>query len=118
MSRPRWKLTVRHGPEVEHSSFEDLGEAVAAMRERALELRSEGPARPVNSLRRFEPRQQVQARLQLSGRGRLFHKPTAGVDLRGDGSFVPFAGGVTREELDPTDRDTPFDLVRETLEER
>jgi hypothetical protein len=119
MSRPRWRLTVRSGPDVEHSSFDDLDEAVAAMRGRALELRSEGPPpKPVNSLRRFEPRQQVQARLQLSGRGRLFHRPTAGVDLRGDGTFVPFAGGVTREELDPTDHDTPFDLVRETLEER
>ena len=116
MSRPAWKLTVRNGPEVEHSSFEELDAAVAAMRERALEIRSEGPAKPVNSLRRFEPRQQVLARLQLSGRGRLFNKPTAGVDVRGDGSFVPFAGGVAREELDPTDHDTPFDLVRETLE--
>jgi hypothetical protein len=38
------------------------------------------------------------------------------VDLRGDGTFVPFRGGVVREELDPSDHDTPFDLVRETLE--
>ena len=52
---------------------------------------------------------------QLSGRG-LFRKPTAGVDVRGDGTFVPFKGGVVREELDPTHHDTPFDLVRETLE--
>jgi hypothetical protein len=115
VSRPRWRLTVRLGPDVEHSSFEDLDEAVAALRGRALEIRSEGPARAVNSVQRFEPRQQVRARLQLSGRGRPFHKPTAGVDVRGDGSFVPFAGGVAREELDPTDHDTPFELVRETL---
>lgn len=117
MSRPRWKLTVRAGSDVDHAAFEDLDEAVAAMRERALEIRSEGPARPVRSIRQFEPGQQVNARLQLSGRGRLFHKPTAGVDVRGDGTFVPFAGGVTRAELDPTDHDTPFDLVRETLQQ-
>jgi hypothetical protein len=117
VARPKWKLTVRHGPEVEHASFDDLDEAVTAMRSRAMEIRSEGPAQPVNSLRRFEPRQQVNARLQLSGPGRLFHKKTAGIDLRGDGSFVPFSGGVTREELDPTDHETPFDLVRETLEQ-
>jgi len=43
-------------------------------------------------------------------------KTVAGVDVRGDGSFVPFSGGVTREELDPADHDTPFELVRETLE--
>jgi hypothetical protein len=108
---------VRSGADVEHASFEDLDEAVAAMRSKALEIRSEGAARPVRSLRRFEPNDLVNARLQLTGRGRLFHKPTAGVDVRGDGTFVPFAGGVSREELDPTDHDTPFDIVRETLEQ-
>ena len=85
------------------------------MRERALAIRAKGPARPVRSLRDFEPKDQVQARLQLSG-GRLFRKSVAGVDVRGDGTFVPFKGGVVREELDPTDHDTPFDVVRETLE--
>lgn len=111
----RWKLTVRHGSDVDHLQFDDLGEAVAAMRERALAIRSEGPLRRVQSLRDYEPGDQVQARLQLSGRG-LFRKPVAGVDVRGDGTFVPFRGGVVREELDPTHHDTPFDLVRETLE--
>jgi hypothetical protein len=107
----------RGGGEVEHAGFEDLDAAVAAMRAWAMEIRSEGPARPVNSLRRFEPDQQVNARLQLTGPGRLFRKPTAGVDVRGDGTFVPFAGGVAREELDPSDHDTPFDIVRETLQQ-
>ena len=107
----------RGGGEVEQEGFDELEEAVAAMRGKALEIRSEGRARPVRSLRRFEPGDQVNARLQLSGRGRPFHKPTAGVDVRGDGTFVPFAGGVRREELDPTDHDTPFDIVRETLEQ-
>ncbi|MFL5872430.1 MAG: hypothetical protein ACJ75T_03010 [Solirubrobacterales bacterium] len=111
----RWKLTVRLGSDVDHQSYDDLGEAVAAMRERALAIRSEGPVRPVQSLRDFEPSAQVHARLQLSSGGFL-RKSVAGVDVRGDGTFVPFKGGVTREELDPTDHDTPFDLVRETLE--
>ncbi len=112
---PRWKLTVRHGSDVDHASFEDLGEAVASLRERALAIRAEGPVDRVQSLRDFEPRDQVQARLQLSSGG-FFRKSTAGVDVRGDGTFVPFSGGVVREELDPTNHDTPFDLVRETLE--
>jgi hypothetical protein len=111
----RWKLTVRHGSDVDHAQFEDLSEAVAAMRQRALAIRSEGPVRRVQSLRDYEPGDQVHARLQLSG-GRLFRKSVAGVDVRGDGTFVPFKGGVVREELDPTDHDTPFELVRETLE--
>jgi hypothetical protein len=108
-------LTVRNGSEVEHSDFDDLAEAVAALRGRALEIRSEGPAKPVRSLRDFAPEDQVRARLQLSGRGFL-RKPVAGVDVRGDGTFVPFRGGVGRQELDPSDHETPFELVRETLE--
>ena len=107
---------MRHGSDVGHQSFDDLDEAVAAMRERALAIRSEGPVRRVQSLRDFEPGDQVHARLQLSSGGFL-RKSVAGVDVRGDGTFVPFRGGVGREELDPTDHDTPFDLVRETLEE-
>ena len=110
-----WKLTVRAGSEVSHETFEDLGEAVAEMRRRALEIRSQGPARPVSMLRDFGPGDQVQARLQISGRGWL-RKPVAGIDVRGDGTFMPFRGGVGREELDPSRHDTPFDLVRETLE--
>ncbi|HKF81728.1 MAG TPA: hypothetical protein VKB23_02050 [Solirubrobacterales bacterium] len=110
-----WKLTVRHGSDVDHASFANLDEAVAAMRGRALAIRAEGPVRPVQSLRDFGPGEQVHARLQLSGGG-LFKKSVAGIDVRGDGTFVPYKGGVTREELDPTHHDTPFDLVRETLE--
>jgi hypothetical protein len=115
MARPRWKLTVRSGSDVDHVGFDDLETAVAAMRERALAIRSQGPLKKISSLRDYEPGDQVRARLQLKERG-LFGKPAAGVDVRGDGSFVPFRGGVGREELDPSDRDTPFELVRETLE--
>jgi hypothetical protein len=85
------------------------------MRERALAIRAEGPARSVSTLRDFGPEAQVRARLQLSGRGWL-RKPVAGVDVRGDGTFMPFRGGVRREELDPSGHNSPFDLVRETLE--
>jgi hypothetical protein len=110
-----WKLTVRDGSDVEHLGFEELGEAVAVMRERALAIRAEGPVKAVSSLRDFAPEDQVRARLQLAGKG-LLRKPVAGVDVRGDGTFMPYRGRVRREELDPSGRDTPFDLVRETLE--
>lgn len=85
------------------------------MRERALGIRAEGPVKAVSSLRDFGPEAQVHARLQLAGKGWL-RKPVAGIDVRGDGTFMPYRGGVRREELDPTNHETPFDLVRETLE--
>jgi hypothetical protein len=84
------------------------------MRERALAIRAEGPVQGVSALRDFGPEQQVHARLQLSGGG-VFRKAVAGIDVRGDGTFMPYRGGVTREELDPTRHNSPFDLVRETL---
>jgi len=112
-----WKLTVRHGSDVEHVSFGDLDEAVAAMRERAMGIRAEGPVRPVAGFKDYEPRDQVHARLQLSTGG-LLGKRVAGVDVRGNGEFVPYRGGVRREELDPSGHETPFDAVRETLEAR
>jgi len=115
MAKSRWKLTIRDGPDVSHRGFDDLGEAVATMREQAMEIRAQGPLRSASMLRDFAPADQVRARLQISGRG-LLRKPVAGVDVRGDGTFLAFRGGVGREELDPTHHETPFDLVRETLE--
>ena len=85
------------------------------MRRRALEIRSQGPVKRVSALRDFAPSDQVHARLQLSSGG-LLHRSAAGVDVRGDGAFVPYRGAVRREELDPTEYDTPFDVVREALE--
>jgi len=106
---------VRRGSEVEHAQFEELDDAVVAMRERALEIRAEAAPKTASLLGTYGPEDQVQARLQLAGRG-LLRKPVAGVDVRGDGRFVPYRGGVGREELDPGEHETPFDLVRETLE--
>jgi hypothetical protein len=110
-----WKLTIRHGSDVEHASFEDLDEAVAGMRERALAIRAEGPVEAVAGFKDYEPRDQVHARLQLSTGG-LLRKRVAGVDVRGNGEFVPYRGGLRREELDPSGHETPFDAVRKTLE--
>ena len=112
-----WKLTVRNGPEVSREKFDDLDEAVAALRARALAIRSEAPPKTAALLRTFEPEDQVQARLQLTGRG-LLRKPVAGIDIRGDGVFVAFRGGVGRAEIEPDRDQTPFDAVRETLMQR
>ncbi|HVT00149.1 MAG TPA: hypothetical protein VHE08_06500, partial [Solirubrobacterales bacterium] len=98
MARPSWKLTVRNGAEVDREGFDDVPAAVARMRERALAIRAEGPPKSANLIRKFEPEDQVRARLELS-RGGFLRKQAAGVDVRGDGSFVPYRGGLRREEL-------------------
>jgi hypothetical protein len=110
-----WKLTVRNGSEVEHVSFDELDGAVAAMRERAMEIRAAGPVEGVSTLRDFAPGDRVRARLQLSGKG-LLRKAVAGIDVRGDGTFMPYRGSVRREELDASSDSTPFETVRKTLE--
>jgi len=46
-------LEVDHPPrlEVEHQGFDDLARPLAAMRERALAIRAEGPVKPASMLR-------------------------------------------------------------------
>jgi hypothetical protein len=92
-----WKLTVRNGPEVSHEKFADLDEAVAALRARALAIRSQASPKTAALLRTYKPEDQVQARLQLTGSG-LLRKPVAGIDVRGDGELVPFRGGGPRAD--------------------
>ncbi len=106
---------MRHGPDVARDSFDDLGEALAEMRRRADEVRSEGPLETVSSLRDFEPAQQVHARLEISTGG-LLRRRDAGVDVMGDGSLVPFSGGVRRRELELSDGQSPYEAVGTALE--
>ena len=87
------------------------------MRERALAIRSAGPVEKVAGFRDYDPADRVQARLQIAGRG-LVGKPVAGLDVRGDGEFVAYRGGMRREELEASAERTPFELVRDTLASR
>jgi hypothetical protein len=83
------------------------------LRAEAHAIQAEGPLPAASMLRDYEARDQVHARLQLAAKG--LGKPVAGVDVRGDGSLVAYRGALRRRELEPRGRDTPFDVVRETL---
>ena len=111
---PAWKLTIRHGSDVDREGFDDLDQALAAAERRVREIKAEGPLADVSMLRDFDPRAQVHARLEISGRG-LVRPPTAGIDVRGDGSVVPYSGGIRREELKPRRGGDAFDAVRDAL---
>src|SRR5438270_8240747 len=95
-----WKLTVRSGPRVQRSRYDELSEALEALQARAQQLARETDRNPVDlRYKRFEPIQQVVARLELAGPERLLPSVRAGVDVRGDGSVEAYRGRVRREVI-------------------
>lgn len=105
-----YKLKVRAGPRVERSRYDDLEVALQAMEQRAEELRRTAPRRAVDLKigRTFEPVQQVAARLELSGPGRL----RAGLDVRGDGSIESWTGRLRRQLIEPRRGESALDALR------
>jgi len=99
---------------VERARFDELAKALAALERRGEELQDDADARAVDLKvgRRFAPVQQVVARLELVGPGRL----RAGVDVRGDGSAEAWTGRVRRKLVEQLPRETPYDALRRALE--
>jgi hypothetical protein len=111
-----WKLTAREGPQVEHAQFDELGDALDALESRARDAAGSAPRREVNAkLRRFEPAQQVSARIELSGPERVLASVHAGVDVRGDGSVAPYLGRIRRRVLEQRGGETPYAALRRAL---
>lgn len=111
----RFRLTVRHGPRVDRESFDDLDTAVAAMKRQTQIIRQEGPLDGLSAIRDYQPGQRVHARLELSSGGRLLGGREAGMDLMGDGTLVPYVGGVRKRRLESGRDQSPFEAVREAL---
>lgn len=110
-----YKLTIRNGPKVTRKQHSSLEEALAAMREAAERIRAEGGLAEVRTLRTYEPEQRVKARIEVTSGGTLRRGRTAGVDVMGDGSVVPFAGGVFREQLEAPSGGGAYDAVAEAM---
>lgn len=109
-------LTVRNGPVVERERFDSLDEAVATLRDRCDAILAEGGLEGVSMIRDFSPEQLVKARLEIST-GRLMRRREAGVDVMGDGSLVPFAGGTFRKPIEGADEGDYADAVAGALRE-
>jgi hypothetical protein len=107
-------LKTRSGAKVERTRFDELAEALAALERRGEELQEGADTRTVDLKigRRFEPVQQVVARLELSGPRRL----RAGIDVRGDGSAEAWTGRVRRTLIEQLPRESPYDALRRALE--
>jgi hypothetical protein len=109
-----YSLKTRSGAKVERARFTDLGEALSALESRGEELQDGANAGTVDLKvgRRFEPVQQVVARLELAGPGRL----RAGIDVRGDGSAEAWTGRMRRKLVEQLPRESAYDALRRTLE--
>lgn len=102
---------MRHGPRVARERHDSLDEAIAAMRAEAERIRGSGPLGAVKAFREYGPDQRVAGRVEVSHGGWLRGRD-AGVDVMGDGSLVPYAGGLRKRHLDASE---PFESVREEL---
>jgi hypothetical protein len=110
----RYTVTVRVGPWVDRQRFPDLDAALHAIEARGRELSTEADAPAVRPklMRRFEPVQQVLARIELSGPGRL----RAGIDVRGDGSTEGYTGRLRRRLVEQRSGESAYDALRRRLE--
>jgi hypothetical protein len=109
-----WKVTERVRGKVNRFSFGSLDDAVTALDARAHGHARDADAEPEGGgiMRRIAPVQQVVARLELTGPGRV----RAGVDVRGDGSREAWTGRFRRELVEQQDGESAVDALRRTLE--
>jgi len=108
-----YRVTVRRSGTVARERYADLAGALSAIEERGSELARSVDARTRGGtlIRKLEPVQQVVARLELSGPGRL----RAGVDVRGDGSSEAFTGKLRRRLVVQRRRESAYDALRREL---
>ena len=108
-----WLLRVRVGPKVDKQRYADLAAALDAAEQRGHELETAADKRVVDlRVRRFEPVQQVAARIELAGPGRV----RAGVDVRGDGSSEGWTGRLRRSLIEQRSGESAYDALRRILQ--
>ena len=101
---------------MERGEFDALDEALKALTERGRELATTGAREPVDvKIRRFDPAQQVAARLELAGPERLLPSVHVGVDVHGDGSTEAFRGRIRRTVLEQGRGEDAFAALRRAL---
>jgi hypothetical protein len=111
----RYTLTARIRGKVEHERFDSLDQALAELERRGHTLQGQADAEVVGGslVRRYEPEDQVSARLELSGPRRV----RVGVDIRGDGTAVPFTGRLIRKQVERERGESAYDALRRVAAE-
>jgi hypothetical protein len=112
----RYTVTVRRGPKVKRERYDDLGAALAAIERAGDEAGRHVGAHLAGGklMRKFEPVQQVVARIELKGPLRV----RAGVDVRGDGSTEAFTGKLRRELVRQRRGETSYRALARVLGDR
>ena len=111
-----WKVTIRTGPRVARERYDALEQALDAVEAHGRELAKSTHTDTVDArIKRFDPVQQVSARIELSGRQRLVPKVHAGVDVRGDGSTEAYLGRVQREAVKQRKGESAFSALRRAV---
>src|SRR5690349_6786802 len=111
----KYTLTARVRGKVAHERFGTLGEALDALERSGHSHQGKADAEVVGGslTRRFEPEDQVVTRLEISGPGRV----RAGVDVRGDGTAIPFTGRLLRKPVERRKNETAYAALRRVLGE-
>jgi hypothetical protein len=103
-----YRVTVRRGPKVEHSTHEALDDALTVVE---ADARTAPRRDAVEFLsRRYEPGDVVAVRIELKG-----PRVRAGVDVRGNGDMVAWTGRFRRAVIDPQPGESALAALRRTL---
>jgi hypothetical protein len=111
--RGSYTVTVRRRGEVARERHAERRDALAAVERLGREAEAEADAKPFGGgvVRKIEPVQQVSARIELAGPGRL----RAGVDVRGDGSSEAFTGRMRREVVEQRRGESAYEALRRVV---
>ena len=96
--------------------FDALPEALEALERRCREAAAKPPRRMVRvPMRTFTPAEQVAARAEVAGPGRLFPAVRAGIDVRGDGTTEAWLGRTSRELVPQEGSEDAYAALRRVL---
>ena len=109
-------VTIRVGPQVTRERVPSLDDAIDLLELRLTTLGPQARRTTQRALaREYEPGEQVAARGEISGPGRINPAIRAGADVRGDGAIEAYRGKVNREPVELERGETVFDGLRRVL---
>jgi hypothetical protein len=111
--RGGYTVTVRRRGKVERRRHAERRDALASVEQLGRELEAAADAKPFGGglVRKVAPVEQVSARIELAGPGRL----RAGIDVRGDGSSEAYTGRVRREVVEQRRGESAYDALKRVV---